>query len=293
MPITNISIDCGGGRKVERIFVHRENKVFGLDNGSELFYQLFPITELFSFLTGNRFADKFLINPNPCSEMRDVSITFSSGIEYKISFYPTKDEVFSESFYKGNELLLYRDSLDAVPLIGKGISTEKGNSIIDSLVRIDRVVKDDHPLKLLRHSSFGYDALTDLNKTVMYDFEGESRGTLSAFSIINDEFFTDSELEIINKIVPNVLDESIKEVNADGSYQIGNVTMSKESAGSGYRQILCMLKLLIRSTIDDDCTLILSNWQNHLHPIVRNYIKTFPGLDIKGSVFLIESRDED
>ena len=284
MPITNISIDCGGGRKIERIFVHRENKVFGLDTGDELFYTLHPITELFSFLTGNKFADKFLMNSNPSSEMRDVSITFSNGIVYKISFYP------------GNELLLYRDRLDVVPIIGKGISTEKGNLIIDSLMSIERTMKDDHPLKLLRHSSFGYDAFIEFNRTVMYDFEedssGESSGSLSAFSFINSDF-TDSELEIVNKIVPNILDASIKEVKADGSYLIGNITLPKESGGGGYRQILNILKLLIRSAIDDDRTLILCNWGNHLHPIVRNYIKTFPDLNIKGSVFLIDSKDED
>ena len=296
MPITNISIDCGGGRKIERIFVHRENKVFGLDTGDELFYTLHPITELFSFLTGNKFADKFLMNSNPSSEMRDVSITFSNGIVYKISFYPAENKVFSESFYNGNELLLYRDRLDAVPIIGKGISTEKGNLIIDSLMSIERTMKDDHPLKLLRHSSFGYDAFIEFNRTVMYDFEedssGESSGSLSAFSFINSDF-TDSELEIVNKIVPNILDASIKEVKADGSYLIGNITLPKESGGGGYRQILNILKLLIRSAIDDDRTLILCNWGNHLHPIVRNYIKTFPDLNIKGSVFLIDSKDED
>ena len=291
MPITDISIDCGGGRKIERIFVHRENKVFGLDTGDKLFYTLRPIAELFNFLTGDRFSDKFLIGPNPCSdEMRDVSITFSNGIVYKISFYPAENKVFSESFYKGNELLLYRDRLDAVPIIGKGVSTE----IINSFLRIELVAKYDHPLKLLRLSSFGYDVFTEIIRTVMYDFEGEgeaAHGTSTAFKFIDSEF-TDSELEIVNKVVPNLLDTSIKEVKADGSYLIGNITMPKERGGSGYRQILTILKLLIRSAINDNRTLILCNWRNHLHPIVRNYIKTLPDLDIKGSVFLIESKDE-
>lgn len=291
MPITDISIDCGGGRKIERIFVHRENKVFGLDTGDKLFYTLRPIAELFNFLTGDRFSDKFLIGPNPCSdEMRDVSITFSNGIVYKISFYPAENKVFSESFYKGNELLLYRDRLDAVPIIGKGVSTE----IINSFLRIELVAKYDHPLKLLRLSSFGYDVFTEIIRTVMYDFEGEgeaAHGTSTAFKFIDSEF-TDSELEIVNKVVPNLLDTPIKEVKADGSYLIGNITMPKERGGSGYRQILTILKLLIRSAIDDNRTLILCNWRNHLHPIVRNYIKTLPDLDIKGSVFLIESKDE-
>ena len=288
MPITDISIDC---RKIERIFVHRENKVFGLDTGDKLFYTLRPIAELFNFLTGDRFSDKFLIGPNPCSdEMRDVSITFSNGIVYKISFYPAENKVFSESFYKGNELLLYRDRLDAVPIIGKGVSTE----IINSFLRIELVAKYDHPLKLLRLSSFGYDVFTEIIRTVMYDFEGEgeaAHGTSTAFKFIDSEF-TDSELEIVNKVVPNLLDTPIKEVKADGSYLIGNITMPKERGGSGYRQILTILKLLIRSAIDDNRTLILCNWRNHLHPIVRNYIKTLPDLDIKGSVFLIESKDE-
>lgn len=80
---------------------------------------------------------------------------------------------------------------------------------------------------------------------------------------------------LFNSVIPAIFQE-VSEVYPDGAARVcgesKTVVFPLDTMGGGYRQVVNFLYALWKVMDDENCTVYMNFWWNHLHPVLREWI---------------------
>ena len=226
-------------------------------------------------LVGRREIEIEEMRPIDKEEPRIFIIEMSSGYSYTLSLYPDTNKIFSEQIKKDGKLVLYRDKVDSIPIIGP--EWKGDNNIFSSGIF---PFNDFHEKLLFGLSPDLIKLHEDIKNLSIID---------QANDFIEAPVFKKDDLGLVNKVVTYLFNDTVAKVHSNGSYEtLNGMLMPYNLGGGGYKRILHFLDNWIRLVVNDCGTLIVRHWDCGLHPLLSRALMgvVFKKIKTKGTLFL-------